>query len=156
VDLSAAASALGLSSAAPCDARSSQFSQGVRGRIEVIANLTHRPDSAWRSLEPLEIYRSQSWATAIYRTHLAERVERLGYCIELTGRRGEWELVGYTREQIMEFSNRRQDIERELERRGLRGATAAQNVAHGTQLAKDHRDEATQTRMARASGGSWS
>ena len=108
----------------------------------VVANLTRRPDGAWRSLEPLEIYRSQSWATAIYRTCLAERVGRLGYGIELTGRRGEWELAGYTREQIMEFSNRRQDIERELERRGLSGATAAQNVAHGTRLAKDHRDEA--------------
>jgi conjugative relaxase-like TrwC/TraI family protein len=116
----------------------------------VIANLTRRPEGAWRSLEPLEIYRSQSWATAIYRTHLAERVGRLGYGIELTGRRGEWELAGYTREQIMEFSNRRQDIERELERRGLSGAAAAQNVAHGTRLAKDHRDEAELKREWRA------
>jgi conjugative relaxase-like TrwC/TraI family protein len=108
----------------------------------VIANLTRRPDSAWRSLEPLEIYHSQSWATALYRSHLAERLGELGYGIELTGRRGEWELAGYTRDRIMEFSNRRQDIERELKRRGLSGAAAAQNVAHSTRLAKDHRDEA--------------
>src|SRR5262249_12371156 len=107
----------------------------------VIANLTRRPDGAWRSLEPLEIYRSQSWATALYRSHLAECLGQLGYGIESTGRRGEWELVGYTRDQIMEFSKRRQDIERELERRGLSGAAAAQNVAHSTRLAKDHRDE---------------
>jgi conjugative relaxase-like TrwC/TraI family protein len=107
----------------------------------VIANLTRRPDGAWRSLEPLEIYRSQSWATALYRSHLAEYLVQLGYGIESTGRRGEWELVGYTRDQIMEFSNRRQDIERESERRGLSGAAAAQNVAHSTRLAKDHRDE---------------
>src|SRR5215469_16513695 len=108
----------------------------------VIANLTQRPDGAWRSLDPLEIYRSQSWATALYRSHLAERLGQLGYGIELTGRRAEWELAGYTRDQIMEFSNRRRDIERELERRGLSGAAAAQNVAHSTRLAKDHRDEA--------------
>jgi conjugative relaxase-like TrwC/TraI family protein len=107
----------------------------------VIANLTRRPDGAWRSLEPLEIYRSQNWATALYRSHLAERLGQLGYRIKFTGRRGEWELAGYTRDQITEFSNRRQDIERELERRGLRGAAAAQNVAHSTRLAKDHRDE---------------
>jgi conjugative relaxase-like TrwC/TraI family protein len=44
----------------------------------VIANLTQRPDGAWRSLEPLEIYRSQSWATALYRSHLAERLGELG------------------------------------------------------------------------------
>jgi conjugative relaxase-like TrwC/TraI family protein len=108
----------------------------------VIANLTRRPDGAWRSLEPLEIYRSQSWATALYRSHLAECLVQLGYGIESTDRHGEWELVGYTRDEIMEFSNRRRDIERELERRGLRGAAAAQNVAHSTRLAKDRRGEA--------------
>ena len=108
----------------------------------VIANLTRRPDGRWRSLEPLEIFRSQSWATALYRSHLAERLGQLGYSVELTGRRGEWELAGYTRDQIMEFSNRRQDIERELQQRGLSGAAAAQNVAQSTRLAKDHRDEA--------------
>jgi conjugative relaxase-like TrwC/TraI family protein len=78
----------------------------------VIANLTKRPDGAWRSLEPLEIYRSQSWATALYRSDLAERLGQLGYAIEITGRRAEWELAGYTRDQVMEFSNRRRDIER--------------------------------------------
>jgi conjugative relaxase-like TrwC/TraI family protein len=108
----------------------------------VIANLTQRSDDVWRSLEPLEIYRSQSWATALYRSHLAKRLAQLGYGIALTGRRGEWELAGYTRDQIMEFSNRRQDIERELERLGLSGAAASQNVARSTRLAKDHRDEA--------------
>jgi len=74
----------------------------------VIANLTQRPDGAWRSLEPLELYRSQSWATALYRSNLGERVGQLGYGIEISGRRGEWELAGYTRDQIIEFSNRRQ------------------------------------------------
>ena len=108
----------------------------------VIANLTQRPDGAWRSLEPLEIYRSQSWATALYRSNLGERVGQLGYGIEISGRRGEWELAGYTRDQIIEFSNRRQDIEQELQRRGLSGAAAAQNVAHSTPLAKDLRGEA--------------
>src|SRR5215469_1733425 len=88
----------------------------------VIANLTQRPDGAWRSLEPLEIYGSQSWATALYRSNLGERVGQLGYGIEISGRRGEWELAGYTRDQIYEFSNRRQDIEQELQRRGLSGA----------------------------------
>src|SRR5215469_15192495 len=44
----------------------------------VIANLTQRPDGAWRSLEPLEIYRSQSWATALYWSNLGERVGTIG------------------------------------------------------------------------------
>ena len=107
----------------------------------VIANMTQRPDGAWRSLEPLEIYRSQSWATALYRSRLAFAVQRLGYGIELSGRCGEWELAGYTRDHIMAFSHRRQDIEQELARRGLSGAAAAQIVAHDTRGAKDQRRE---------------
>src|SRR5216683_4146013 len=107
----------------------------------VIANMTQRPDGAWRSLEPLEIYRSQSWATALYRSRLAFAVQRMGYGIELSGLRGEWELADYTREHIMAFSHRRQDIEQELARRGLSGAAAAQIVAHDTRGAKDQRRE---------------
>ncbi|HUA36028.1 MAG TPA: MobF family relaxase [Candidatus Binataceae bacterium] len=108
----------------------------------VIANLTQRPDGAWRGLDPVEIYRSQSFATAIYRSELARQVQRLGYGIEITSSDARWELQGYTREQVMAFSRRRKDIEQELSRRGLSGAGAAQNVAHQSRLAKDGRREA--------------
>jgi TrwC relaxase len=39
----------------------------------VIANMTRRPDGAWRGPDPVEIYRSQSFATAVYRSELAPR-----------------------------------------------------------------------------------
>src|SRR6266852_1313176 len=48
---------------------------------------------------------------------------------------------GYTREQVMAFSRRRQDIEQALACEGLAGAEAAQNIAHRTRLSKDQRDE---------------
>jgi conjugative relaxase-like TrwC/TraI family protein len=107
----------------------------------VIANLTRRPDGAWRGLDPVEIYRSQSFATAVYRSELAREVQRLGYRIEVTGSDGRWELAGYSRDQVMAFSRRRQDIEEALRQRGLNGAAAAQNIAHQTRLSKDGRDE---------------
>ncbi len=107
----------------------------------VIANMTRRPDGAWRGLDPVEIYCSQSFATAVYRSELAREVQRLGYRIDVTGADGRWELRGYTREQVMAFSRRRQDIEAEMERRGLNGAAAAQNLAHQTRRSKDRRDE---------------
>ena len=70
-----------------------------------------------------------------------DEVQQLGYEIRVAGRDGRWELDGYTREQVMAFSRRRQDIERTLAREGLAGAEAAQNIAHRTRLSKDHRDE---------------
>ncbi|MGA7762849.1 MAG: MobF family relaxase [Candidatus Binataceae bacterium] len=107
----------------------------------VIANMTRRPDGEWRGLDPIEIYRAQSFATAVYRSELARKVQQLGYEIRIAGRDGRWEIDGYTREQVMAFSRRRQDIEQTLAREGLAGAEAAQNIAHRTRLSKDHRDE---------------
>ena len=107
----------------------------------VIANMTRRPDGQWRGLDPVEIYRAQSFATAVYRSELAREVQQLGYEIRIAGRDGRWELDGYSREQVMAFSRRRQDIEQTLAREGLAGAEAAQNIAHRTRLSKDHRDE---------------
>ena len=107
----------------------------------VIANMTRRPDGEWRGLDPIEIYRAQAFATAVYRSELARQVQQLGYEIRVAGHDGRWELDGYTREQVMAFSRRRQDIERTLAREGLTGAEAAQNIAHRTRLSKDHRDE---------------
>jgi conjugative relaxase-like TrwC/TraI family protein len=107
----------------------------------VIANMTHRPDGEWRGLDPVEIYRAQNFATAIYRSELAREVQQLGYEIRVAGHDGRWELDGYTREQVMAFSRRRQDIEQALAREGLAGAEAAQNIAYRTRLSKDQRDE---------------
>ncbi len=107
----------------------------------VIANMTRRPDGQWRGLDPVEIYRAQSFATAVYRSELAREVRQRGYEIRVAGQDGRWELDGYTREQVMAFSRRRQDIEQALAREGLAGAEAAQNIAHRTRLSKDHRDE---------------
>lgn len=103
--------------------------------------MTRRPHGEWRGLDPIEIYRAQAFATAVYRSELAREVQQLGYEIRVAGHDGRWELDGYTREQAMAFSRRRQDIEKALEHEGLAGAEAAQNIAHRTRLSKDHRDE---------------
>ena len=107
----------------------------------VIANITRRPDGAWRGLDPVEIYRSQGFASAVYRSELAREVCQLGYSVRVTGADGRWELDGYSREQVMAFSRRRQDIEQALARNGLSGAAAAQNIAHQSRLSKQQHDE---------------
>lgn len=107
----------------------------------VILNMTRRADGVWRAVEPLELYRSQEHATAVYRTTLAQAVQRLGYRIARTGQQGAWELDGFSRAQIEQFSQRRQDISTYLQERGLDSPAAAQIAAHQTRLPKEGRDE---------------
>jgi conjugative relaxase-like TrwC/TraI family protein len=107
----------------------------------VLMNMTRRADGVWRAVEPLELYRSQEHATAVYRTTLAREVQRVGYRIARTGQLGAWELEGFSRTQIEQFSQRRQDISRYLQERGLDSPAAAQIAAHQTRLPKEGRDE---------------
>lgn len=108
----------------------------------VLLNVTKRPDNAWRGLDPLEIYRAQSFGSAVYRSELAREVQKLGYGIQVTAANGAWELEGYSREQVMAFSQRRQEILQAMTAAGLSGAKAAEIVALNTRLAKGTYDQA--------------
>ncbi len=61
----------------------------------VFFNLTELEDGETRALQPQELYRSQQYATAIYRSELALRLRRLGYEIE-QGASGQPEIKGYS------------------------------------------------------------
>jgi conjugative relaxase-like TrwC/TraI family protein len=98
----------------------------------VIANMTRRADGQWRGLDPVEIYRAQRFATAVYRSELARTVQEFGYRIRVTAMDGRWELEGYSQAQLAAFSRRRRDIEEGLERLGMKGAATAQNLAYQT------------------------
>jgi ATP-dependent exoDNAse (exonuclease V) alpha subunit len=108
----------------------------------VLLNLTRRPDGQWRGLDPIEIYRSQSYGSAVYRSELAREVQKLGYRIEVTAPNGAWEIQGYSREQVMAFSQRRQDIQQQLAAAGVSGPRAAQIAALNSRQAKGQYDEA--------------
>src|SRR5580698_8730548 len=118
----------------------------------VFFNLTETQSGQWRALQPHELYRSQQYATAIYRSELAVRLKDQGYEIE-TGRSGQPEIKGYTREYLDASSPRSQQIQAYLEQQGVRGAGAAQIAAHQTRddklpaithakLQQQHRDMA--------------
>jgi conjugative relaxase-like TrwC/TraI family protein len=107
----------------------------------VLLNLTRRPDGQWRGLDPIEIYRSQTVGSAIYRSELAREAQALGYKIQVTAANGSWELEGYSREQVMAFSQRRQDIEQRMAAAGLSGPKAAQIAALNSRQAKTTYDE---------------
>jgi conjugative relaxase-like TrwC/TraI family protein len=97
----------------------------------VFFNLTETENGESRALQPRELYRSQQYGTAIYRSELALRLKELGYEIE-QGRSSQPEIRGYTREYLEASSPRSQQIRDHLEQHGLRGAGAAQIAAHQT------------------------
>jgi len=97
----------------------------------VFFNLTETENGETRALQPHELYRSQQYATAIYRSELALHLKELGYEIE-QGRSGQPEIKGYTREYLDASSPRSRQIQEHLAEQGVRGAGAAQIAAHQT------------------------
>lgn len=101
----------------------------------VIFNMTETADGRTRALQPQELYKTQQYATAVYRSELAARLQELGYEIE-RGAHGQPEIKGYTREYLEASSPRRQQITEYMEAAGRSGAGAAQIAAHQTRDAK--------------------
>lgn len=101
----------------------------------VIFNLTQTEHGEVRPLQPRELYKTQQYATAVYRSELAVRVRALGYQIE-RGQSGQPEIRGYTSTYLEASSPRRQQIEDQLAKAHQRGAGAAQLAAHRTREAK--------------------
>lgn len=86
----------------------------------VIMNGTHCRDGKWRSLWHESIVDAE-WLGSYYRQLLAQKVQQLGYEISETDleRGHSFEIKGYTKEQIEEFSKRSRQIVENLQKRGL-------------------------------------
>lgn len=102
----------------------------------VIFNMTEQENGKTRALQPHEIFKSQRYVTAVYRSELALRLERLGYELE-RGKHGQPEIKGYTKEYLEASSPRRQQINDHLREQGIDGAAAAQIAAHHTRDRKE-------------------
>ncbi len=85
----------------------------------VIMNATLREDGQWRSLVNDEIYDSQKLIGAMYTSALAHRLKALGYTLERTDERGNFEIAGFMPEQLAHFSQRRADITAALAAKGI-------------------------------------
>ncbi|HEX2712848.1 MAG TPA: MobF family relaxase, partial [Candidatus Acidoferrales bacterium] len=101
----------------------------------VFFNVTKTEDGGAYALQPRELYRTQQYATAVYRSELAARIKALGYEIE-RGKSGQPEIKGYSEQYLAASSPRRQQIEEHLARENQRGADAAQIAAHKTRQPK--------------------
>jgi conjugative relaxase-like TrwC/TraI family protein len=107
----------------------------------VIFNMTERESSPengkpMRALQPHEMFLSQRYVTAVYRSELALRLEKLGYELE-RGKYGQPEVKGYSKEYLEASSPRREQIKDHLREQGIDGAAAAQIAAHHTRDRKE-------------------
>jgi conjugative relaxase-like TrwC/TraI family protein len=101
----------------------------------VIFNMTERESGQMRALQERSFFESQSYATAIYQSHLTYQLRSLGYEIE-SGKSGAPEIKGYSQEYLNASSPRRQQIVEAVARSGFSGPEAAQIAAHNTRDGK--------------------
>lgn len=108
----------------------------------VIANATQRTDGAWRALHNGAIWRKASLIGSAYHAQLRAELEKAGYRTELTGKHGQFEISGFSRQTVMEFSGRRADILAKAGELGLSSPQAMEAVALRTRTGKDAGDAA--------------
>ena len=75
----------------------------------IVFNFTKRADGKWRAIQNDEIYRQAKLIGLIYQNKLAERAQKLGHNIEIYSN-GTFELKGFSRHHLDEFSQRRMQV----------------------------------------------
>jgi conjugative relaxase-like TrwC/TraI family protein len=114
--------------------RSSGYAAPQLHTHTVIFNVTETEDGRIKPIQPLELYRSQRYATEIYRTVLATELQKLGYEITVDGRTGAPEINGFSKEYLAASSPRREDIRSEAAEMKARLAKQGIQVADGAGL----------------------
>src|SRR5579883_3114609 len=95
----------------------------------VVFNMTRTEDGQVRAVQPAELYRIQSYMTAVYQNELALKLKELGY--ELTqGTNHAPDIKGFTKEYLEAESQRSQRIKLEEQARGVEGREAREQIAH--------------------------
>jgi conjugative relaxase-like TrwC/TraI family protein len=81
----------------------------------VVFNVTETESGLTKPIQPLELYKTQTYATAVYRIELADRLQKLGYEIEIDPKTRAPEIKGFSEEYLKESSLRSQEIQKEAE-----------------------------------------
>ncbi|NNM78041.1 conjugative relaxase [Sphingomonas sp. ID1715] len=76
----------------------------------VVANVTQGPDGKWRALHNEKLWSLNTLLNAISMASFREKVQALGYETGPPGKHGNFEAAGITRNAVMAFSTRRQQI----------------------------------------------
>ena len=99
----------------------------------LVANLTYLDGKAY-SLSNEQLLRQRTTADAVYRNELAHGLTRLGYRLDFDGR-GQFEIAGYDRAQLVDFSKRSAQIDELLQQRGSSKGRASHDARQTASLA---------------------
>jgi DNA primase catalytic core len=102
----------------------------------VIFNMTSAADKI-RSMDPSSLYRIQTYGNAVYMAEMACDARKYGYVLE-RGKNFSMEIAGYSKEYLAAMSLRRDDIEEEMELRGVTGEKASDLVTLERRQAKQN------------------
>jgi conjugative relaxase-like TrwC/TraI family protein len=101
----------------------------------VVFNMTEDANGQARSLQPYELFKVQSMATAVYQNQLEYELRQAHYQIA-RGLNHAPEIKGYSADYLQAESLRNAEIQRELKERGVSGAEAINNIKHQNREAK--------------------
>lgn len=101
----------------------------------VVFNITEDANGQARSLQPYELFKVQSMATAVYQNQLEYELRQTHYQIA-RGLNHAPEIKGYSADYLEAESLRNAEIQRELKERGVSGAEAINNIKHQNREAK--------------------
>jgi len=99
----------------------------------VVANVTKGADGKWRTLKNDRLWSLNTLLNSMTLARFRLSVEKLGYAVGPVGKHGNFEAAGFTREQVMAFSTRRQEV---LDARRGPGLEAGKIAALDTRSAK--------------------
>lgn len=99
----------------------------------VIANVTKGADGKWRTLKNDRLWSLNTLLNSMTMARFRLSVEKLGYEVGPVGKHGNFEAAGFSRDQVMAFSTRRQEV---LDARRGPGLEAGKIAALDTRSAK--------------------
>lgn len=107
----------------------------------VIAALTQTKDGKWQALHNVEVWKNNSVLGSIYNAALRSGLERIGYQTEITGKHGQFEIKGVSREVIEAFSQRSMEIEAKARELGVSTPQGRDSVVVNTRDPKLNADD---------------
>lgn len=97
----------------------------------VIANMT-KVDGKWQAVHNDSLWKNNTTIGAVYHAALREELHKLGYQTEITGKHGQFEIEGISRDVIDAYSQRRTEILEKINELGIKTPEGRNAVTVGT------------------------